>query len=163
LTVATAISDLTQPEAQRCVVVMTEYRNGGIEMGRGKRFAVSSALFIGGCSLLALLCAAARAQNADILTGKWEWQATCDRGEFHGVMELIQQGGTFTGQFLETNFWDKGTISNGVLRGNNMSFDRTYGLIAQHLSADLSDSNRRLAGPYDSTMFGKCVLRGKKL
>jgi hypothetical protein len=131
-------------------------------MGRAKLFGVSSTLIACGL-LLALACVAARAQSSDILSGKWEWQATCERGEFHGVMEIAQQGSTFTGRFLETNFWDKGTISNGVLRGINMSFDRTYGMIAQHLSADLSDSNRKLSGPYESTMFGSCVLRGKKL
>jgi hypothetical protein len=57
-------------------------------------------------------------------------------------MQIEQQDTAFTGQFLETNFWDKGTISNGVLTGKNMSFDRTYGLIQQHLSADLSDGDR---------------------
>jgi hypothetical protein len=130
-------------------------------MALGKRLFASSAL--GGCGLVALFFAAARAQPADILTGKWQWEATCERGSFHGVMEFVQKGNTFTGEFLNTNFWDKGTISNGVLRGNNISFDRTFGLIAQHLSANLSGTNRTLGGPYDSPMFGKCYLRGRKL
>ena len=130
-------------------------------MARGQRIFASLAL--GGCGLVALFCAAVRAQHADILTGKWQWEATCERGSFHGVMEFVQKGNTFTGEFLNTNFWDKGTISNGVLRGNNISFDRTYGVIAQHLSANLSDAHRTLGGPYDSPMFGKCYLRGRKL
>jgi hypothetical protein len=128
-------------------------------MGRGKQFGLSCALLVACCSLF--VCAQVRAE--DVLSGKWEWQATCDRGEFHGIMEIDQQGNAFTGQFLETNFWDKGTISNGVLNGRNMSFDRTYGLIEQHLSADLSDANRKLSGPYESAMFGHCVLNGKKI
>jgi hypothetical protein len=130
-------------------------------MRSGTRFSIRLCWLIASWSLL--VCTPARAGTADVLTGKWEWQATCDRGEFHGVMQIEQQDTAFTGQFLETNFWDKGTISNGVLTGKNMSFDRTYGLIQQHLSADLSDGDRRLSGSYESTMFGHCVLRGKKL
>ncbi len=130
-------------------------------MRSNKRFGISSGFLIASWSLS--VCVPARAETADILSGKWEWQATCDHGEFHGIMEIKQQDTAFTGQFLETNFWDKGTISNGVLNGKNMRFDRTYGLIQQHLSADLSDANRKLSGPYESTMFGHCILRGKKL
>jgi hypothetical protein len=128
-------------------------------MAWGKRFGLPSGLLVACCSLL--VCVQARAE--DVLSGKWDWQATCDRGEFHGIMEINQQGNAFTGEFLQTNFWDRGTISNGVLNGKNMSFDRTYGLIAQHLSADLSDGNRKLSGPYESQMFGHCVLNGKKI
>jgi hypothetical protein len=107
--------------------------------------------------------ATVRAAESNFLTGQWQWAATCTRGSFHGVMEFIQRGDTFTGRFLETNFWDKGTISNGILHGNMISFDRTYGLIEQHLSARLSDSNRSLSGPYDSPMFGQCTLSGHKI
>jgi len=131
-------------------------------MRDGKRFILTWGLIAGATCLAALSGAPAQASSDNVLTGKWMWRATCDRGEFHGIMQLNQQGSTFTGAFLETNFWDKGVISNGVLRGSNISFDRTYGMIAQHLSADLSDGNRKLAGPYDSTMFGKCMLRGQK-
>ncbi len=62
-------------------------------------------------------------------------------------MEFVQQGSTFTGQFLETNFWDKGTISNGVIQGNHINFDRSYGVIVQHLASDLSGSLREMSGP----------------
>jgi hypothetical protein len=124
-----------------------------------KRFGLPSDLLVAWCSLF--VCAQARPE--DVLSGKWDWQAACDRGEFHGIMEINQQGNAFTGEFLQTNFWDKGTISNDVLNGRNMSFDRTYGLIEQHLSADLSDGNRKLSGPYESQMFGHCMLNGKKI
>jgi hypothetical protein len=120
-------------------------------------------LVVGGFASTLALCAAAGAAESNFLTGRWQWAATCTRGSFHGVMEFIQRGDTFTGRFLETNFWDKGTISNGILRGNVINFDRTYGLIEQHLSARLSDSNRRLSGPYDSSMFGRCTLNGHKI
>jgi hypothetical protein len=112
--------------------------------------------------MILLFSDAPRAQAVDI-HGKWQWEATCDKGSFHGVMEFVQQGSAFAGEFLNTNFWDKGTISNGVIRGNHISFDRTYGFIEQHLAANLTDANRRLSGPYESSMFGKCILRGKKL
>jgi len=121
-------------------------------------------LLAGAFGLAAYAHAAATTAVAEALNGKWQWAATCDRGSFHGVMEFAVQGdGTFTGQFLQTNFWDKGTMTNGVIHGNHISFDRSYGLIVQHLAADLSGSLREMSGPYDSTMFGKCVLRGKKL
>jgi hypothetical protein len=131
-------------------------------MRDGKRLSLLPVLIAGSICLAAPTGGPAQANPDSILTGKWAWQATCDHGEFHGIMQLDQQGSTFTGAFLQTNFWDKGIISNGVLRGSNMTFDRTYGLIEQHLSADLSDGNRKLSGPYDSAMFGKCVLRGQK-
>ena len=78
-------------------------------------------------------------------------------------MEFDVQSGTFTGKFLETNFWDKGVMANGTIQSSHISFDRTYGVIEQHLSADLSSSLREMSGPYLSTMFGNCTLRGKKL
>ena len=134
-----------------------------MEMERGKRFFVLSALIAGACGLAVPCGAAATAENSGGLNGKWQWEATCERGDFHGVMEFVQNGSTFVGQFLETNFWDKGTISNGVISGNHISFDRSYGLIVQHLASDLSSSLREMSGPYDSAMFGKCTLRGKKL
>ena len=124
------------------------------------RVSLLSALLVGATGVTLPLCAVA---SADVLNGRWEWEATCDRGAFHGIMEFTQTGSAFSGQFLETNFWDKGTISNGIIRDNHISFDRTYGLIVQHLAADLLPSNRALSGPYNSKMFGKCVLRGKKL
>jgi hypothetical protein len=77
-------------------------------MRSSKRFGISSGFLIASWSLS--VCVPARAETADILSGKWEWQATCDHGEFHGIMEIKQQDTAFTGQFLETNFWDKGTI-----------------------------------------------------
>ena len=122
-----------------------------------------SALITGACELAGPCGAAATAENSGGLNGKWNWEATCERGSFHGMMEFDAHGNTFTGQFLETNFWDKGVMLNGVITGNHISFDRTYGLIVQHLAADLSSSLRDMSGPYDSAMFGHCVLRGKKL
>lgn len=121
-----------------------------------------SALVVGGCVFPVVFCAAA-AGVTEALSGKWNWEATCERGSFHGIMEFDAHGNTFTGQFLETNFWDKGVMLNGVITGSHISFDRTYGLIVQHLAADLSESLRDMSGPYESTMFGHCVLRGKKL
>jgi len=134
-----------------------------MEMERGKRLFVLSTLIIGACGLAVPCGAAETAENSGGLNGKWQWEATCERGSFHGVMEFVQEGSTFTGQFLETNFWDKGTISNGVIQGNHINFDRSYGVIVQHLASDLSGSLREMSGPYDSAMFGKCTLRGKKL
>ena len=93
-------------------------------MGPGKRFFVLSTLIAGACGLAVPCGAAATAENSGGLNGKWQWEATCERGDFHGVMEFVQNGSTFVGQFLETNFWDKGTISNGVIQGNHISFDR---------------------------------------
>ncbi len=130
-------------------------------MRQAKQLLALLTLVAGSYGLSPLWSSAASAN--DILSGQWAWQATCERGSFHGVMEFVQKGDTFTGRFMETNFWDKGTISNGVLRGKNISFDRTYGLIEQHLSADLFDSNRKLSGPYNSPMFGQCTLRGHKV
>ena len=132
-------------------------------MERGKRFFVLSTLITGACGLAVPCDAAATAENSGGLNGKWQWEATCERGSFHGVMEFVQNGSTFVGQFLETNFWDKGTISNGAIQGNHISFDRSYGVIVQHLASDLSSSLHEMSGPYDSAMFGKCTLRGKKL
>lgn len=132
-------------------------------MGQTERVFALSTFVVGGLALALPLCAAARAADSNFLSGQWQWAATCTRGSFHGVMEFVQSGNTFTGRFMETNFWDKGTISNGVLVGNEISFDRTYGLIEQHLSARLSDSNRRLSGPYNSPMFGECTLTGRKI
>jgi hypothetical protein len=130
-------------------------------MRQPKQLLALLTLIAGGYSLL--LPWSSTASAADILSGRWAWAATCAHGSFHGVMEFVQSGDSFTGRFLETNFWDKGTISNGVLRGKNISFDRTYGLIEQHLSANLFDSNRKLSGPYNSPMFGHCTLSGHKI
>jgi len=132
-------------------------------MRRTKYVFALSILVAGSCAWTGPFCARAHAGEREFLTGQWQWAATCTRGSFHGVMEFIQSGATFTGRFMNTNFWDKGTISNGILRGNLISFDRTYGLIEQHLSARLFDSNRRLSGPYESEMFGHCTLRGQKI
>jgi hypothetical protein len=128
-----------------------------------RRFVFLS-LMVGACGLPTAAGAAATTPVGQALNGKWQWEATCEHGGFHGVMEFnVQDASTFTGQFLNTNFWDKGVMSNGIIRGNHISFDRSYGLIVQHLSADLTGSLREMSGPYDSTMFGKCTLRGKKL
>jgi hypothetical protein len=133
-------------------------------MGRGLRHFCSSGLLIGVSVLTAGVCAGATAGIGDALNGKWQWEATCERGSFNGVMQfVVESGTTFSGRFMETNFWDKGTMSNGIIAGNHISFDRSYGLIVQHLSADLSGTLHEMSGPYDSTMFGKCTLRGKKL
>jgi hypothetical protein len=65
-------------------------------------------LILGSVGISTAVCTAATS-IAEALNGKWQWAATCDRGGFHGVMEFnAQSGSTFTGKFLETNFWDKG-------------------------------------------------------
>jgi hypothetical protein len=98
------------------------------------------------------------------LTGQWRWAATCERGKFSGVMHLVQAGNEFTGKFGETNFWDKGTISNGQIRGSRITFDRWYSFIHQHLEVNLlsSSGNLSMKGPYSSVTFGKCELIATK-
>jgi hypothetical protein len=99
-----------------------------------------------------------------VLTGQWRWAATCERGHFSGVMHLVQVGNEFTGKFGETNFWDKGTISNGQIRGAHITFDRRYSFIYQRLEVDLlsSSGNLSMKGPYSSITFGKCELIATK-
>ena len=133
-------------------------------MERGKRFFVLSTLILGACGL-AVPCGAAAmatAENSGGLNGKWQWEATCEQGSFHGVMEFVQEG-TRLPAVPRNQFLGQRNDLNGVIQGNHINFDRSYGVIVQHLASDLSGSLGEMSGPYDSAMFGKCTLRGKKL
>ena len=85
---------------------------------------------------------AAEATSAD-LNGQWRWNAKCDNGgPFNGIFNLRQSAGTFTGTFGGTNFWDNGTLSNGKISGNHVSFDREF-LGLGHFDLSLSLGNIR--------------------
>ena len=57
------------------------------------------------------------------ITGRWQWKANCTNGPGGGIFHLRESSPSeFVGEFGKTNYWDQGTISNGKLKGNRITF-----------------------------------------
>jgi hypothetical protein len=98
------------------------------------------------------------------LTGQWHWSAKCEKGgPFSGLFNLKQSGNVFTGTFGGTNFWDNGTLSNGKISGNHISFDREYfGLDHISLTVANTPSGMIMQGPHYNAGWGNCEILAKK-
>lgn len=93
------------------------------------------------------------------ITGHWHWDIKCPSANFTGHLDIVQSGGTFTGEFGHTNFWDNGTISNGRVSGGTVTFDREY-LGTDHVLLHLSGSV--MQGPHDNAVWGHCLIYATK-
>lgn len=61
------------------------------------------------------------------IEGRWRWKANCANGPGEGIFYLrVTSPGEFVGEFGNTNSWDRGTILNGKLRGNSLTFVSHY-------------------------------------
>src|SRR5262245_61027720 len=57
------------------------------------------------------------------LTGSWYWRAVCTVGNYRGAARIFQQTAAhFSGRLGNTSFYDRGAISDGLLRGRVASF-----------------------------------------
>lgn len=61
------------------------------------------------------------------LTGTWSWSASCSGSLVSGQFRITTQqaNGAFTGDFLNTNSNDSGTINDGFINGSQVGFRRT--------------------------------------
>jgi hypothetical protein len=97
------------------------------------------------------------------ISGRWNWSAECQTGAVHytGIIDFTQSGNQFVGSHSGTNMWDHGTIGNGRINGNRVSFDRTYAQYTDHITLTVSRSGRglRMAGVLPTTAHsGRCEM-----
>lgn len=93
------------------------------------------------------------------LTGVWSWTGQCAKyaSPFVGIVTFNQTGNTLTGTHGNTNMWDAGSISDGSVSGNRVSFTRTFGSYADHLV--LTWSGNRMSGVLPNTEHsGRCLM-----
>jgi hypothetical protein len=93
------------------------------------------------------------------ISGRWHWDIKCPNANFVGILDIVQSGDTFTGEFGHTNFWDNGTVSNGRVTGDTVTFDREY-YGTDHVVLHLSGSV--MQGPHDNSTFGHCFIHSTK-
>ncbi|MGE3986387.1 hypothetical protein [Pseudorhodoplanes sp.] len=100
------------------------------------------------------------------LSGLWRWTGQCTRftEPYTGTLTISQSGNTFSASHGGTNMWDSGTISNGRISGNRVSFVRTFGQYSDHLNLSLSSSGStmRMAGTISTAHSGQCQMRFTK-
>jgi len=111
---------------------------------------------------------AGRVQSAAVrsLTGTWRWTGQCARynDPYVGTVTFQQTGNSFSGTHGGTNMWDQGTISNGRIVGNRVSFQRKFGQYTDDVSLTLSTSGRGMSGIIpDTAHSGRCVMNFSKL
>lgn len=97
------------------------------------------------------------------LSGVWSWTGQCAKYDkpYTGTLTVNQSGNTFTATHGGTNMWDGGTISNGRISGNRVSFVRTYGGYTDYLNLALSGYGGalRMSGVLANTEHsGRCVM-----
>jgi hypothetical protein len=95
------------------------------------------------------------------ISGRWHWDIKCPTANFTGLLNIVQTGNTFSGEFGHTNFWDNGTVSNGQVRGNLVTFDREY-LGMDHVRLSLTNGGSVMQGPHDNAVWGHCLIFAKK-
>ena len=98
-----------------------------------------------------------------VLNGTWHWTAKCERGQvnYRGTFTFQQSGNTFEAQHGGTNIWDLGTITNGRINGNRVSFTRKWGTYVDQLNLVLSSSGNtlRMSGVIPNTAHsGRCQV-----
>jgi hypothetical protein len=93
------------------------------------------------------------------ITGRWHWDIKCPTANFVGILNIVQSGDTFAGEFGHTNFWDNGTVSNGRVSGDTVTFDREY-YGTDHVVLHLSGSV--MQGPHDNATYGHCFIHSTK-
>jgi hypothetical protein len=111
--------------------------------------------------------AAPTGQRGFSLSGLWNWTAHCDRFStpYVGTFMARHSGAEFTGTHGNTNMWDSGTIANGHVEGNRVSFDRTYAQYTDHVAMTVvrSGSGLRMSGVIPNTAHsGRCVMNFTK-
>ena len=95
------------------------------------------------------------------ISGRWNWSGECQTGALHytGTMTFTQSGNTFVASHGGTNMWDNGTVANGRISGNRVSFDRTYQQYTDHVALTVSRSGGglRMDGVLPNTAHsGRC-------
>lgn len=100
------------------------------------------------------------------ISGVWRWTGQCTRfaEPYTGTITVSQSGNSFSASHGGTNMWDAGTISNGRISGNRVSFTRTFGQYSDHLNLNLSRAGRsmRMAGTISTAHSGQCQMRFTK-
>lgn len=67
------------------------------------------------------------------VAGRWRWSADCTVGHWQGEFDLSQTSrGNFSGSFAATSANDLGTISDGHVNGNRVTFTRTSSIATQY-------------------------------
>jgi hypothetical protein len=95
------------------------------------------------------------------INGRWHWDIKCPTANFTGLLDIVQTGNTFTGEFGHTNFWDNGTVSNGQVQGNLITFDREY-FGMDHVRLSLTNGGSVMQGPHDNAAWGHCLIFARK-
>ena len=97
------------------------------------------------------------------LSGTWTWSANCERGQknYRGTFTFQQSGTTLEITHGGTNIWDTGTVTNGRISGNRVSFTRKWGKYVDQVNLALSGSRGalRMTGVLPNTAHsGRCQL-----
>lgn len=108
-----------------------------------------------------------RARASRSLSGVWHWTGQCARFDkpYAGTFTINQSGNEFSATHGGTNIWDNGTVSNGRINGNRVSFDRKFGQYTDHVSLTVSGSGNalRMTGVIPNTEHsGRCLMRFTK-
>lgn len=96
------------------------------------------------------------------LTGQWLWKTICGATRGEGGFDLVQSAtNEFTGKFTISPHF--GTITDGRLEGNRVSFTRNYGL-TQEWSGVVSraGSSYHLAGSFTDPFWSGCRFEASK-
>ncbi len=99
------------------------------------------------------------------LSGTWRWSGQCQSGaqSYTGTLTISQSGNSFTGAHGGTNMWDNGSISNGRISGNRVSFTRSFAQYHDHLNLALSNNGRSMSGSLSTAHSGQCRMSFSKM
>jgi hypothetical protein len=99
--------------------------------------------------------------TAASVAGRWKWTADCTNGgHYVGGFQLTQDAGSqFNGVFLQTVYYDIGTITDGQVSNGKISFTR-HELGIQHWTGQLADSGKHINGSI--TGSATCTWEGIK-
>ena len=97
------------------------------------------------------------------LTGSWYCRANCAVGSYRGAARIFQQtSDRFSGRLGNTSFYDRGSISDGLLRGRVASFTLSaFGKSARIRAVIVALKRGRLEvrTAHASSLLGSCHLR----
>jgi hypothetical protein len=94
------------------------------------------------------------------VAGSWKWTADCQSGHYVGGFQLTQDAaGEFNGVFLQTIWYDIGTITNGRVSNGTISFIRHVG-VTQNWTGRFGDGGKHING--NITGNENCTWEGVK-
>lgn len=96
------------------------------------------------------------------IAGRWRWTADCTLGHWQGEFNIYQSSRErFSGAFAGTSLDDRGTISDGHLNGNNISFIRTSSVATQHWTGQVAGGRMSGSSSGNANCSWQAIKKGQ--